>query len=154
LAYDTQEENRKIAVAMKSMWAAIGLNADLMDTEFRNLNRKARTRDFDIMRWAWFSPFNDAAGYLNLLRAGDPSNYVDYANPDFNALMDQANSISDQDERNRLMRQAEQILMEDYVILPVYHYVSRRLVKTHVDGWNENARNNYLARYMTVNRPE
>jgi oligopeptide transport system substrate-binding protein len=154
LAYDTQEENRKIAVAMKSMWAALGFNAELMDTEFRNLNRKARTRDYDIMRWAWFSPFNDASGYLNLLRTGDPSNYVDYANPEFNALMNQANSISDQEQRNTLMRQAEQILMEDYVIIPVFHYVSRRLVKTYIDGWNENARNNYLARYMTVNRPD
>ncbi len=154
LAYDTLEENRKIAVAMKSMWSAIGINAELMDTEFRNLNRKARTGDYDVMRWAWFSPFNDAAGYLNLLRSGDPSNYVKYANEDFDALMTEANSISDQTKRNNLMHQAEEILMEDYVILPVYHYVSRRLVQTYVDGWNENARNNYLARYMTVNRPD
>jgi len=154
LAYDTQEENRKIAVAMKSMWSAIGVDAQLMDTEFRNLNRKARTRDFDIMRWAWFSPFSDAAGYLNLLRSGDPSNFVGYNNEQFDALMREANSIGDQARRNELMHQAEAILMEDYAILPVYHYVSRRLVKTYVEGWNENSRNNYLARYMSVNRPE
>jgi len=154
LAYDTLEENRKIAVAMKAMWGAIGVDAQLVDTEFRNLTRKARTRDYDIMRWAWFSPFNDAAGYLNLLRAGDPSNFVGYENEEFNVLMREANMIGDQARRNELMNKAEAILMEDYAILPVYHYVSRRLVKTYVDGWNENARNNYLARYMTVNRPE
>jgi oligopeptide transport system substrate-binding protein len=154
LAYDTQEENRKIAVAMKSMWSAINVNAELMDTEFRNLNRKARTGDYDVMRWAWFSPFNDAAGYLNLLRSGDPSNYVGYANTEFDSLMNEAGSIADQAKRSTLMHRAEEILMEDYVILPVYHYVSRRLVKTYVEGWNENPRNNYLARYMTVNRPE
>lgn len=153
LAYDTLEENRKITSAMRAMWRAIGVNAEMMDTEFRNLTRKARTGDYDVMRWAWFSPFNDASGFLNLLRSDDPSNFVGYNNADFDALMAQANSISDQAQRNDLMRQAEAILMEDYAILPVYHYVSRRLVKTYVDGWNENAGNTYLARYMTVNRP-
>lgn len=154
LAYDTLEENRKIAVAMKSMWSAIGVDAQLMDTEFRNLNRKARTRDFDVMRWAWFSPFNDAAGYLNLMRSRDPSNFVGFANEGFDALMNEAGRINDMARRNELMNKAEQILMEEYVMLPVYHYVSRRLVKTYIDGWNENARNTYMARYMTVNRPE
>ena len=154
LAYDTQEENRKITSAMKAMWSSIGVNADLMDTEFRNLNRKARTGDYDVMRWAWFSPFNDASGYLNLLRSDDPSNFIGYNNAEFDALMKEANSISDQDKRNALMNKAEAVLMEDYVILPVYHYVSRRLVKTYVDGWVENAGNNYLSRYMAVNRPD
>lgn len=154
LAYDTLEENRKIAVAMKAMWAAIGVNAELMDTEFRNLNRKARTRDYDIMRWAWFSPFNDAAGYLNLMRSGDPSNYIGFANVDFDEIMAEVSVTSDLTTRNELMHRAEQILMEDYVMLPVYHYVSRRLVKTYIDGWNANARNTYMARYLTVNRPE
>ena len=134
LAYDTQEENRKIAVAMKSMWSAIGVNADLMDTEFRNLNRKARTGDFDVMRWAWFSPFNDAAGYLNLLRSQDRSNYVGFSNADFDALMNEVGTMSDPAKRNELMHEAEEILLEDYAILPAYHYVSRRLVKTYVDG--------------------
>jgi len=153
LAYDTLEENRKIAVAMKAMWSAIGVNAELLDTEFRNLNRKARTGDYDIMRWAWFSPFNDAAGYLNLMRSNDPSNYIGFSNATFDAIMTEVGVISDSTRRNEMMHRAEQILMEEYVMLPVYHYVSRRLVKTYVDGWNANARNAYKARYMTVNRP-
>ncbi len=154
LAYDTLEENRKIAVAMKAMWSAIGVNAELMDTEFRNLNRKARTRDYDIMRWAWFSPFNDAAGYLNLMRTGDPSNFVGFSNADFDAIMAEVSVTSDTAKRNELMHRAESILMEDYVMLPVYHYVSRRLVKTYVQGWHANARNTYMARYLTIDRPE
>ena len=94
---------------MKSMWGAIGVNAELMDTEFRNLNRKARTRDYDIMRWAWFSPFNDAAGYLNLMRSNDPSNYIGFANAEFDAIMNAVGTISDTAKRNALMHKAEQI---------------------------------------------
>ena len=44
--------------------------------------------------------------------------------------------------------------MEDYAMLPIYHYVSRRLVKTYIGGWVGNARNVYKARYLTVNRPK
>jgi len=58
---------------------------------------------------------------LNLAyRSGVPWNETGYANPDFDALLDQANGIPDADTRREVMAQIEQIMQDDAVINQAY----------------------------------
>lgn len=58
---------------------------------------------------------------LNLAyRSGVPWNETGYANPDFDALLDQANGIPDADTRREVMAQIEQIMQDDAVINQSY----------------------------------
>ena len=58
---------------------------------------------------------------LNLAyRSGVPWNETGYANPDFDALLDQANGIPDADARREVMAQIEQIMQDDAVINQSY----------------------------------
>lgn len=58
---------------------------------------------------------------LNLAyRTGVPWNEAGYANPEFDALLDQANGIADADARREVMVQLEQILQDDAVICQPY----------------------------------
>jgi len=153
LQFDTLEENRKMAVAIMSMWKPLGVEVELANSEFRDITRRARTGDYDIMRWAYFSPFSDASAYLNLLRTGDASNFSGFTNPDYDKLMLEANSIVDMKRRAEAMRQAEKILLDTQAIMPIYHYSGRRLIHTYVKNWVDNPRNANLARYLSVERP-
>jgi oligopeptide transport system substrate-binding protein len=153
LQFDTLEENRKMAVAMGAMWKPLGVEVELANSEFRDLTRRARTGDFDIMRWAYFSPFNDASAYLNLLRTGDASNFSGFASPEYDKLMLEANTIIDMKRRAELMYQAEKILLDTQAVIPIYHYVARRLIHTYVKNWNDNPRNANLTRYLSVDKP-
>ncbi len=153
LQFDTLEENRKMAVAMSAMWKPLGVEVELANSEFRDLTRRARTGDFDIMRWAYFSPFNDASAYLNLLRTGDASNFSGFASAEYDKLMAEANTIIDMKRRAELMNQAEKILLDTQAVIPVYHYVARRLIQTYVKNWNDNPRNANLTRYLSVEKP-
>ena len=153
LQFDTLEENRKMAVAMGAMWKPLGVEVVLANSEFRDLTRRARTGDYDIMRWAYFSPFGDASAYLNLMRTGDASNYSGFANADFDKLMAEANTIVDVQRRAELMRQAEKILLDTQAVMPIYHYAGRRLVQTYVKNWFDNPRSGNLARYLKVEKP-
>ncbi len=153
LHFDTLEENRKMAVAMSAMWKPLGVEVELVNSEFRDIQRRARTGEYDVMRFAYFSPFADASGYLNLYRSGDTSNYAGFSNPDFDRLMAEANSIADMTKRAETMHAAEKILMDSYAIIPIYHYAGRRLVHQYVKGWIDNPRNQNQSRYLTVERP-
>lgn len=153
LQFDTLEENRKMAVAMSAMWKAIGVEVELVNSEFRDIQRRARTGDYDVMRFAYFSPFADASGYLNLYRSTDSSNYAGFANAEYDKLMHEANSTADMKKRAELMSRAEQILMDDYAIMPIYHYAARRLIQPYVKGWVDNLRNQNQARYLTIEKP-
>ena len=154
LQFDTLEENRKMAVAMTSMWKPLGVEVELANSEFRDLTRRARTGDYDIMRWAYFSPFADASSYLNLMRSDDASNYSGFASPEFDKLMAEANSIADMKRRAEVMQQAEKILLDTQAIMPIYHYAGRRLVHTYVKNWTDNPRNANLARYLRIEKPK
>lgn len=153
LLFDTLEENRKMAVAMAAMWKPLGVEVELSNSEFRDIQRRARTGEYEVMQFAYFSPFADASGYLNLYRTGDASNYAGFVNTAYDQLMTEANATSDIAKRAELMRQAEKILMDDYAIIPIYHYAGRRLVHQYVKGWIDNARNQNQSRYLTVARP-
>ncbi|MBL8628231.1 MAG: peptide ABC transporter substrate-binding protein, partial [Rhodospirillaceae bacterium] len=153
LQFDTLEENRKMAVAMASMWKPLGVEVELANSEFRDLTRRARTGDFDVMRWAYFSPFSDASAYLNLLRTGDASNFSGFGNAEYDKLMAEANTIIDMKRRAELMYQAEKILLDTQAVIPIYHYVARRLIHTYVHNWTDNPRNANLTRYLSVDRP-
>jgi oligopeptide transport system substrate-binding protein len=153
LQFDTLEENRKMAVAMAAMWRPLGVSVELVNSEFRDVQRRARTGDYDVMRFAYFSPFADASAYLNLYRTKDASNFAGFSDLAYDAAMREANSTGDIAKRAAAMRRAEEILMESYAIMPIYHYAGRRLVHQYVKGWIDNARNQNLSRYLSVEKP-
>lgn len=153
LQFDTLEENRKMAVAMASMWRPLGVEVELANSEFRDIQRRARTLEYDVMRFAYFSPFADPSAYLNLYRTGDASNFAGYSNADYDRLMQQANSTADMAKRAELMAQAEHVMLDAHVLMPIYYYVARRLISQNIKGWIDNPRNQNLARYLRVERP-
>lgn len=151
--FDTLEESRKMAVALAAMWRPLGVRAELADSEFRDLTRRAKTGDFELVRWAYFSPLADASSYLNLMRTGDASNFSGFADASFDALMAEINAGAHQPRRAALMREAERRVLEAQPVMPIYHYAGRRLIQTYVGNWIDNPRNANLARYLTVDRP-
>ena len=46
------------------------------------------------------------------------------------------------------MFEAERVLMTDNVIIPIYSYVTKRLVNPHLQGWQPNVMDHHLTRYM------
>jgi oligopeptide transport system substrate-binding protein len=148
LVYDTQEENRKIMVAVASMWQAIGVQTAMTNVEFGALNRKVRTRDFDVARWAFFYAFNDAYSFLQALGSGNPNNWPAYSNREYDALLERSNTITDPAERAAVLRKAESVMMADHPIVPIYFYVGRRLVSPRVKGWVDSPRGTAPTRYL------
>ena len=46
------------------------------------------------------------------------------------------------------MFEAERVLLSDFVIVPIYTYVTKRLVDQHLRGWQTNVMDHHLTRYM------
>jgi ABC-type oligopeptide transport system substrate-binding subunit len=137
ILHATSEEHERVAVAVASMWQAIGVKTKLRNAERQIVEVATRNGEFDIVRAAWFSPYEDPQGVLSFLRKDDPKNAAGYANPAFESLMDQAQSTVDPAARYALLTRAEQVLVDDQAVLPLYFLVSRRLVSPRVIGWRE-----------------
>ena len=52
------------------------------------------------------------------------------------------------------MFEAERVLMTDNVIIPIYSYVSKRLVNPHLRGWQPNVLDHHPTRYMYMLRSQ
>jgi oligopeptide transport system substrate-binding protein len=148
--YDTQEENRKIAVAVAAMWQAVGVKTTLSNIEFSLLFNKVRTKDYDVARWTYFSTYDDAYAFLQVLATGHPNNWPGWSNPRYDELVARSNAIRDPGERAAVLREAETIMMREAPVIPLYWYVGRRLVSTKVKGWVDTPRGTTPTRYLWV----
>ncbi len=150
IRYNTSENHKKIALAVASMWKqTLGVNATLVNEEFRvflqNRQQKAITQ---VFRVGWISDYNDPYSFLEMFRTGHGQNDYAFSDSTFDALLDEAGTERVRARRERLMFEAERVLLSDFVIIPIYTYVTKRLVDRHLRGWQTNVMDHHLTRHM------
>ena len=151
LRYNTSENHKRIAVAVVSMWKAIGVKAELFNSEVKVHYADLKQGDFQVARAGWIADYNDAQNFLYLLetRTG-ANNYGRYSNPEYDQLMLDAEVTSDLQKRGELMRKAEMLAMRDQPVIPIYHYVSKNLVSQKVVGFEDNPQDIHRWRYVSL----
>jgi oligopeptide transport system substrate-binding protein len=150
--YDSQEESRKVAVALAGMWSAVGVKTDLVDKEFRAIIGDRLSGDFEALRLAFFSPLDDPYFFLELFETGNPGNSSHYSNPAVDDLLERSAFARETGARMALLSEAERTAMEDQAVIPVFFYVWRRLVQPYVKGWKEGTVASTPSRYLRIER--
>jgi oligopeptide transport system substrate-binding protein len=150
--YNTDENLRRIAVAVAAMWReALGVETSLVNEEFRvMLARRKDPQRWQILRLAWTGDFNDASNFLEILARDGAVNDTGYADPQFERLLAEAATELDPAQRRRLLESAERRMLEHYPVLPLYHTVSKHLVKPWVRNFQPNVLNRSYSRHLAV----
>ena len=154
LRYNTSENHRKIAVAIAAMWKEVlGVRTRLINEEFRVfLQNRAQRRVTQVFRAGWIGDYQDAFTFLELFHSGHGRNDAGYDNPRFDRLLEQIAAERIPSRRRNLMIEAERMLLEDQVVLPIFIYVSKRLVDPRLAGWQDNIMDQHLTRHMFLLR--
>ncbi|MCP4744661.1 MAG: peptide ABC transporter substrate-binding protein [Desulfobacteraceae bacterium] len=150
LRYNTSENHKRIAVAIASMWKAIGVKVELFNSEVKVHYAELKQANFQVARAGWIADYNDAQNFLYLMetRTG-PFNYSGYSNPEFDNLMQKAEVTLNPKKRYELMYKAEELAMRDMPVIPIYHYVSKNLVSTRIKGFEDNPEDKHRWRYVS-----
>lgn len=147
-------ETKLVSVAMQEMWRQVGAHVRLAPSESQVHYDLLRRRDFAVAWAGWVADYRDAKNYLFLLESSTKDlNYGDYNNPAYDALVDQSDHERDPAKRTALLQQAEQLVLDDDAIAPVFFGVARNLVSTEVHGWNDNNVNIHRSRFVSLKRP-
>jgi ABC-type oligopeptide transport system substrate-binding subunit len=151
LHYNTSEQNKRIAAAISAMWKKhLGVKVTLINEEWKVfLQRRKGKTETELYRASWIADYNDASSFLTLFTSGHPKNDTGYANKDYDALVKQVETTMDDEQRTTLINKAEQKLLDDQVIIPIYHYVSRHLVKPYIKGYKSNPLDHHYSRYLS-----
>ncbi|MDX1515543.1 MAG: peptide ABC transporter substrate-binding protein [Woeseiaceae bacterium] len=152
LRYNTSDTQRRIALAVQSMWAdTLGVRTRLVNEEFKVLLENIRDREVtEIFRASWIGDYNDAQNFLALMHSDSSSNLPGYANPAYDALLESAASQVDPQRRRLFLEEAERLLLEDHAVMPLYFYVSKHLVHPAVRGWRDNVLDYHYSRHLSL----
>jgi len=96
-----------------------------------------------FFRGSWIADYPDAENYLSVFYSKNPAppNYTRYKNPRFDALFEKALSEENDSLRYILYQQADQTVMDDSPIIPLWYDKVVHLVQPNITGFNPNALN-------------
>ncbi len=144
-------DNLLLSQAVAADWTALGLKVSTVQNEGQIAFAAYRQKDFQVGMMSWYADFNDPLTFLGLFRSDTgQQNYSAYANPRYDALLDKADLESDAQKRGRILAEAEQLLLDEEGILPVFQVVSRALVSPRITGWTDNVENFHRARWVCL----
>jgi oligopeptide transport system substrate-binding protein len=136
LYFNNNEGIQRIMIAIAASWKQnLGIISELISEEFQVFlaGRKDRSR-WDVARLGWDADYDDPSSFLEIFSQGSNQNDPEYSSTLYNDLMMRARLESLPDKRTMLLRKAEQNLLNDYPIVPIYFSRGRRLVKPYVGG--------------------
>ena len=87
-----------------------------------------------LYTYGWVADYPDPENFLDLLLHSD-AHGSRYRNPVFNTLVERARTEQKFETRLDLYRNAEQLLMDDAGIIPLFHVKDYILVRPHVQGF-------------------
>lgn len=152
LLHNTDINHRRLAVAMAAMWREVlGVQTEIVNQEWQVFLQTRRSRfDTQVFRYGWIGDYDDPYTFAEILESKHGLNDMSYDNLRYDALLAQAAREADPAGRMRLLEEAERIMLDDMPLIPMYYYVSKKLLKPWVAGYEDNIMDHHHSRYFRI----
>lgn len=153
ILFNTNEGHRKVALAIQQMWQnELGIEVELVNQDWKVYLSREMVGDFQISRAGWIGDYEDPNTFLDLMRPNRGNNKTGWEDMDFDALIEKANTINDQNERYELLNKAEKILIENMPIIPLYTYVRVYQLSSDVKGFYPHILDHHHPKFIYLER--
>lgn len=134
ILYNTNEMHKAVAEVIQDMWKKnLNVEVELLNQESKVYLDARNTGNFQVARASWVGDYADPMTFMDVYL--DENNDGQYHNPIYNNLIRTAQNSNNQEIRMQAMHDAENILMNDAVVLPIYYttqpYVAQPYVKNY-----------------------
>jgi len=147
----TNSETLLLAEAIQADWRAVGVDVSLVQNDGPVAFAAYANRDYQVGFMSWYADFNDPMTFLGLLKSDTGAqNYGDYKSPAYDALLAAADKEPDAGRRGQILARAEQTMLDDEALAPVYYSVARALVNPRITGWVDNSENFHRSRWLCM----
>ena len=152
LLYNTHENHKKVATAIAAMWKQwLGVDVVLINQEWKVYLQTRRLKSTtQVFRAGWIGDYNDANSFLEIMHSTHGLNDTAYASASYDSLLAKAAVEADPAQREQWMHEAEAQLLEDLPVIPIYFYVTKRLVSPRVKGWRGNVMDHHPTRFLRL----
>lgn len=119
--------------------AKVGIDAEIRVIEWGELIRRAKAGEHDLLFMGWAGDNGDPDNFLTpqfaCASVQSGLNFARYCDETLDKLIADGKASSDQDERSRLYHQAQQIIQEQALWLPLAHPTAFALLSAKVEGY-------------------
>jgi oligopeptide transport system substrate-binding protein len=148
---NTSEAHRSIAEAIQQMWREeLNISVQIENQEWKVYLQSVHQHHFAIARAGWVAGFLDPLAVLNIWKSDSPNNDSGWADPQYDSLLQEAAVTGDSTARLAKLRQAEEILVRDAPLLPIYWYTRVYLLDPAVTGWHANLEDKHFVQFLDL----
>ncbi|WP_195963849.1 peptide ABC transporter substrate-binding protein [Clostridium cuniculi] len=132
--YNSEGAHKEIAQIIQQNWEKIGVNVELTNQEWAVFLNTRQQGDYEIARHGWTGDYIDPMTFLDLWVTGGGNNDTGFSNARYDELIAAAKVEKDSAKRFEMLREAEDILMDEMPILPIYYYTTVTAMNEKVKG--------------------
>lgn len=142
------ERMKKEAELLQEAWRPLGVEVQVKEYAASEYLAAAAGTGADMFSYTWIGDFADPLAFLELFRGDSNMNISGWRSNEFDRLLAAAELYAD--ERHlKLLSEAEQILLDAAVVLPIQHPVSRNIIDLNaVGGWYVNSFDIHPLKYL------
>lgn len=151
LLFNSSEQHKQIAEAIQQMWLNIlGIDFELRNQEWKTYLETQQNLDYDVSRAAWIGDYVYPDTFLTMFRTGDGNNMTGWSNKEYDRLITESMTVADSTKRLAMLHEAEEILMDELPVIPIYHYARNYRIDPAVKGWYPKLTDNRNFKFISL----
>ncbi|MGC5325306.1 peptide ABC transporter substrate-binding protein [Brevibacillus sp. SYSU BS000544] len=122
LTFNTSEKHKKIAEAIQDQWKKnLGVEVKLSNQEWKVYIDALHQGNYQVGRMGWNADFNDPINFLELFKdKKGGNNDTNWESPKYQELLNKSAMETDPEKRKQLLSEAEQVIMDEMPVVPIY----------------------------------
>jgi oligopeptide transport system substrate-binding protein len=148
---NTSESHRAIAEAIQQMWKdELNIDIGIANQEWKVYQDTLHDRNYGIARYSWIGDYMDPVTFLDMWTTGNGNNNAGWSNPKYDQLIHQAARTGEAKARLDILHQAEELLLTEAPVIPIYWYTRNSLMQPSVKNWNSLALDNHNYKFIDL----
>jgi oligopeptide transport system substrate-binding protein len=138
--HDDDATQTAVAALIKTELDTVGIPAVLRPHPFADYGRFLVSGQQELFRLGWIADYPSPDGFLTpLFSSTSPDNLTGLASPEIDQKLAAARAEADPPKRLALYLEAEQLVLDQYVVIPVAQLESRMVASSRVKGFDLDA---------------
>lgn len=134
LGDDTDDAKKVTEFIQSALESTLGMKVEVTNVPFKTRLSRVSALKFDVVATGWTADFSDPISFLDLLSKGNAYNYGKWESTTYNKNVSLSKTTGSTAARWKAMVKADQALVEDQGVTPLYYTNEATLVKTKVKG--------------------
>jgi oligopeptide transport system substrate-binding protein len=154
ILFNTEGMHNQIAQIVRHQWLEnLNVDLDLQGVEIKTFGEYLHRHNYAIARASWIGDYDDPSTFTDKYQSDSENNDSAWSNAEYDRLSRAAVREVDPARRLRLFAQAEELLLREAPIVPMFHYTNAYLYRDNVFGIANNPRNMVMFKAVEVRRP-